>query len=92
MFQVTSSTIVGIHALPITVETDISFGMRSFTIVGLPDTTVKESRDRIRAALKNTGCTFPRGRITVNLAPADIKKQGPVYDVPIAISLLIASG
>ena len=92
MFHVTSSTILGIKAIPITVETDISFGMRSFTIVGLADLTVRESRDRIRAALKNTGCSFPRGRITVNLAPADIKKQGPIYDVPIAISLLIASG
>ncbi len=92
MFHVTSSAIIGIHAIPVTVETDISFGLRAFTVVGLPDTTVKESRDRIRAALKNAGCQFPRGRVTVNLGPADVKKQGPVYDVPIAISILIATG
>ncbi|MCX6714281.1 MAG: YifB family Mg chelatase-like AAA ATPase [Candidatus Uhrbacteria bacterium] len=66
--------------------------MRNFTIVGLPDTSVKESRDRIRAALKNTGFPFPRGRVTINLAPADLRKQGPLYDLPIALSILVSRG
>jgi magnesium chelatase family protein len=90
MFHIISSAVSGIDAVPVTVETDVSFGLGSFTIVGLPDASVKEARDRIRAALKNTGFTFPRGRVTVNLAPADLKKQGPVFDLPIAISLLAA--
>ncbi len=91
MFNIISSAISGIDAIPVTVETDVSFGLGSFTIVGLPDTSVKEARDRIRAALKNTGISFPRGRVTVNLAPADIKKQGPVFDLPIALSLLAST-
>ncbi len=90
MFHIISSAITGIDAVPVTVETDVSFGLGSFTIVGLPDTSVKEARDRIRAALKNTGITFPRGRVTINLAPADLKKQGPVFDLPIAISILVS--
>lgn len=92
MFPIISSSLVGIESNPVTVETDISSGMTSFTIVGLPDTSVKEARDRIRAALKNTGFQFPRGRIVVNLAPADLKKQGPLFDVPIALSILTARG
>jgi magnesium chelatase family protein len=92
MFSITSSTTTGIDAVPVTVETDVSNGMNNFTIVGLPDTSIKESRDRIRAALKNTGFPFPRGRITVNLAPADLRKQGPLYDLPIALSILVARG
>ena len=83
---------MGIDAVPIIVETDVAFGMGAFTIVGLPDASVKESRDRIRAAIKNSGFSFPRYRITVNLAPADIRKQGPLYDLPIALSILIAQG
>lgn len=92
MFSITSSTTTGIDAVPVTVETDVSNGMNNFTIVGLPDTSIKESRDRIRAALKNSGFPFPRGRITVNLAPADLRKQGPLYDLPIALSILVARG
>ncbi|OGL67074.1 hypothetical protein A2856_00960 [Candidatus Uhrbacteria bacterium RIFCSPHIGHO2_01_FULL_63_20] len=92
MFHVTSATIVGIDALPVTVETDISFGLGAFNIVGLPDATVKESRERIRAAMKHAGLPFPRTRITVNLAPADVKKQGPVFDLPVACAILVASG
>lgn len=92
MFSIISSTTIGIEAKPVSIETDISFGMGNFTIVGLPDASVKESRDRIRSAIKHTGFSFPRGRITVNLAPADIRKQGPLYDLPIALSLLIAQG
>lgn len=92
MFNIISSAISGIDAVPVTVETDVTFGLGSFTIVGLPDTSVKEARDRIRSALKNTGFLFPRGRVTVNLAPADLKKQGPVFDLPIALSLLVTRG
>ena len=92
MFSITSSTTTGIEAVPVNVETDVSHGMNNFTIVGLPDTSVKESRDRIRAALKNTGFPFPRGRVTINLAPADLRKQGPLYDLPIALSILVSRG
>lgn len=92
MFSITTSATLGIESVPVKVETDISFGMSNFTIVGLPDTSVKESRDRIRSALKNSGFPFPRGRVTVNLAPADLRKQGPIFDVPIALSLLVSHG
>src|SRR3989344_523830 len=92
MFHVTPAPLVGIDALPVTVETDISFGLGAFNIVGPPDATVKESRERIRAAMKHAGLPFPRTRITVNLAPADVKKQGPVFDLPVACAILVASG
>ncbi len=75
----------------VTVETDISGGLPQFDIVGLPDNSVKESKDRVRSALKNLGFVYPTSRITVNLAPGDIKKVGPIYDLPIFISLLTAS-
>jgi magnesium chelatase family protein len=90
--SVLSAAIVGIEAVLVTVETDIAFGLGAFNVVGLPDASVKESRDRIRAAVRHAGLTFPRTRVTVNMAPADIRKQGPTYDLPIAISLLVASG
>ncbi len=73
------------------VEVDISPGLPSTTIVGLPDTAVQESRERVRSAIRNAGCRFPGTRITVNLAPADLKKAGPAYDLPIAISILLGS-
>jgi len=92
MQYIKSAALIGIEALPVEVETDIAFGLSSFNIVGLPDISVKESRDRIRAAIKNSGLPFPRTRITVNLAPADLKKAGPLYDLPIALSLLLAQG
>ncbi len=82
---------VGIQCFPITVEVDVSSGMPGFTIVGLADTIVHEAKERIRAAIKNSGATFPLSRITVNLAPADIKKEGIGFDVPIAIGILVAS-
>ncbi len=75
----------------VTVETDISGGLPQFDIVGLPDNAVKESKDRVRSALKNMGFVYPVSRITVNLAPGDVKKIGPLYDLPILISLLFAS-
>ena len=67
---------------------DISPGLPSFTIVGLPDTAVQEARERVRAAIRNSGSDFPMRRITVNLAPADLRKAGPAYDLPIALALL----
>jgi magnesium chelatase family protein len=91
--KVWSGAIVGLDAIPIEVEVDVaSQGLPSFTIVGLPDKAVEESRERVRAALKNSGADFPAKRITVNLAPADIPKEGPSYDLPIAVGMLVASG
>lgn len=92
MFSIISSATFGIRAVPVFVETDIASGIPNFTIVGLPDTSVRESRDRIRSAMRNSGFSFPRGRITVNLAPAHLRKQGAVYDLAIAVSLLVRSG
>ncbi len=91
--KIWSAAIVGLDAVPIEVEVDIaSQGLPSFTIVGLPDKAVEEARERVRSALKNSGADFPAKRITVNLAPADLPKEGPSYDLPIAIGILIASG
>jgi len=90
--KIFSATISGLEALPIEIETDISQGLPSFLIVGLPDKSVEESKERVRAALKNSGITFPSRRITVNLAPADIKKEGPAFDLPIAIAIVLAAG
>jgi len=82
----------GIKGYPVTVEVDVANGLPMFDIVGLPDASVKESRERVRSALRNSGFEMPNARITVNLAPADIKKEGALYDLPIAIGLLTASG
>ncbi len=91
--KITSAAVVGLDAVPITVEVDVaSQGLPSFTIVGLPDKAVEESKERVRAALKNSGADLPPRRITVNLAPADLPKEGPAYDLPIAIGILIATG
>ncbi len=91
--KVTSSALLGIDAYLVEVETDISSrGLPFFSTVGLPDMAVKESKDRVRAALKNTGFDFPLKQITVNLAPADIKKEGSAFDLPIAIGIIIAEG
>ena len=90
--KVTSAAVVGLDAVPITVEVDIAAqGLPSFTIVGLPDKAVEESKERVRAALRNIGADLPPKRITVNLAPADLPKEGPAYDLPIALGILIAS-
>lgn len=86
-----STALCGIDGYIVDVETDISNGMPGFDIVGLPDAAVKESKERIRAAVKNTGLTFPSKRITVNLAPADIRKEGAYFDLPIALGILAAS-
>jgi len=85
-----SAALVGLEAYPVEVEVDIGGGLPQFSVVGLPDATVRESRDRVRAALKNTGFSFPVKRITVNLAPAGLKKEGSGLDLPIAVGILIA--
>ncbi len=91
--KVTSGATVGLSATLVDVEVDIaSQGLPSFTIVGLPDKAVEESKERVRSAIKNSGADFPINRITVNLAPADLPKAGPAYDLPIALGILIASG
>lgn len=91
--KIYSSATVGLESVVVTVEVDISSqGLPSFTVVGLPDKAVEESRERVRAAIKNSGADFPPRRITVNLAPADLPKEGPQYDLPIALGILLASG
>ncbi len=80
--------LMGIDSFKVTIEADLASGLPAFEVVGLPDAAVKESRDRVRSAMKNCGFDFPIGRITVNLAPADTKKIGPLYDLPILIALL----
>ncbi len=89
--KVLSCAVVGLEGAIVEVEVDISPGLPSFTIVGLPDTAVQEARERVRAAIRNSGCTFPMKRIVVNLAPADLKKAGPAYDLPIAVGILLSS-
>ena len=89
--KVISCAVVGLEGAIVEVEVDISPGLPSFTIVGLPDTAVQEARERVRAAIRNSGCTFPMKRIVVNLAPADLKKAGPAYDLPIAAGILLSS-
>ena len=90
--KVLSSTLVGIDAILVDVEVDLARGLPTFATVGLPDGAVKESKDRVRAALKNSGYDFPARRITANLAPADIKKEGTAFDLPISIGILAATG
>jgi len=89
--KVTSCALEGLEGVLVDVEVDTSRGMPSLVIVGLPDAAVKESSERVRSAIKNSGFVFPGKRITVNLAPADIRKAGPAYDLPIAVGVLIAS-
>ena len=82
----------GIRGFSVEVEVDVSQGLPVYDTVGLPDTAVRESRERVRAAIKNSGFTYPVGRVTINLAPADLRKEGTVYDLPIALGILSASG
>jgi magnesium chelatase family protein len=89
--KVHAAAIVGLEGAIVEVEVDTSRGLPSFKIVGLPDTAVQESRERVQAAVKNAGLIFPRKRVTVNLAPAALRKEGPAYDLPIAIGTLAAS-
>jgi magnesium chelatase family protein len=90
--KVNSCAVVGLEGALVEVEVDISPGLPAFTIVGLPDTPVQEARERVRAAIRNSGCDFPMKRITVNLAPADLRKEGPAYDLPMAVGILLSSG
>ncbi len=90
--RINSAAVLGIDAYSVQVEVDISRGLRSFIIVGLPDAAVRESRERVESAIRNSGFEFPLERITVNLAPADIRKEGPSFDLPIALGILVATG
>ena len=87
-----SAALVGVEACTVSVEVDVSFGLPGFTLVGLPDASVRESRDRVKSAIRNSGFAYPSHRITVNLAPADIRKAGSLFDLPIALGVLAASG
>lgn len=91
-FHVRSAALFGLSVTPVTVEADISSGLPRFHIVGLPDAAVSEAKERVRAAMKNAGFPFPRTSVIVNLAPADTKKQGPAYDLAIALAILGAQG
>src|SRR6266851_3598018 len=90
--RVRSATLSGVEAATIFVEVDVTPGLPSFSTVGLPDATVRESRDRVRAAIRNAGLEFPIERITVNLAPADLRKEGAAFDLPTAVGILCAIG
>ncbi len=90
--QVLSGTVIGIEAFLVDVEVDIAHGLPSFSTVGLPEGAVRESKDRVKASIRNAGYEFPSDRITVNLAPADIKKAGTGFDLPIALGILAANG
>ena len=90
--KIFSASVTGLDAEIIEVEADIANGLPSFTIVGLPDKAVEEAKERVRSAVKNTGLEFPKTKITINLAPADVKKEGVGFDLPIAIALLAATG
>ena len=86
--HVKSSAVNGIDAFAINVEVDIASALPSFTIVGLPDAAVRESIERVRSAIKNCGLEFPSRRITINLAPADVRKEVPSFDLPISVGIL----
>ena len=87
-----SAAVIGVDSYPVQVEVDVSLGLPVFTMVGLPDASVRESRDRVRSAIRNSGFEFPADRITVNLGPADVRKAGSSYDLPIALGVLAATG
>ncbi|RPJ44665.1 MAG: ATP-binding protein, partial [Candidatus Latescibacterota bacterium] len=89
--RVLSSALVGVDAYRVTVEADLAGGLPGFSVVGLPDASVRESRERVAAAVKNSGFQFPARRITINLAPADVRKEGALFDLPIALGLLLSS-
>ena len=87
--KVTTATVIGLNAYEVSVETDVQNGLPSFSVVGLPDTAITEARDRVRSAVKNSGFSFPKTKIIINLAPADLKKVGTSFDLPMAVGLLI---
>jgi len=90
--KIFTATLFGIDGVKVDVEVDITYGLPSFNIVGLPETSVKESKERVRSAIKNAGFEFPNDRITINLAPADLRKEGSSFDLPIAIGILASLG
>ncbi len=90
--RVQSATLDGVHASVVHVEVDVGLGLPQFVVVGLPDSSVRESRDRVRSAIRNSGWAFPDHRVTVNLAPADVRKTGTSFDLPVALGILAASG
>ena len=87
---ITSMALHGLEGFPVSVQVDVSSGMPCFEIVGLPDVSVKESKERVKTAIKNSGVEFFSRRVIVNLAPANTKKEGSVFDLPIAVGILIA--
>jgi magnesium chelatase family protein len=89
--KVFSCAVVGLDGVLVEVEVDVGSGQPGMVLVGLPDAAVQESKERVRSAIRNSGGKFPHGRVTVNLAPADIKKAGPTYDLPIALGILLSS-
>ncbi len=91
LVKVPAAALYGIYAYPVSVEVNLSAGI-GYAIVGLPDNAVKESRERVEAAIRNSGFSFPRGKIVINLSPADLRKEGTAYDLPIAVGILAASG
>ena len=90
--SVLSATILGMEVCPIHVEADVSDGLPSFTMVGFPSAQVKEAQDRVRTALRNNGIMLPPKRVTVNFTPADIRKEGAGFDMPVAAAVLSAAG
>ena len=90
--KVLSYALLGLEGVPVAVETDISRGLPAFEMVGLPDAAVKEARERVKSAVKNSGLDFPAHKITVNFAPANVKKEGSAFDLPVAVSILAAYG
>ncbi len=90
--KVNSFGLLGLEAYPVEIEIDVAKGLPALTLVGLADTAIKESRERVRSAIKNSGFKWPAQRITVNLAPSDIKKEGACFDLPIALGILASSG
>ncbi|MGH7342573.1 MAG: magnesium chelatase domain-containing protein, partial [Candidatus Rokuibacteriota bacterium] len=90
--HVLSAALSGVEAVLVRVEVDVASGLPAFTTVGLPDSAVRESRERVRTAIRNAGFAFPSDRITVNLAPADLRKEGASFDLPIALGILAATG
>jgi magnesium chelatase family protein len=90
--KVISSAVIGIDSFPVDVEVDITTGLPQFSTVGLPDASVRESKDRIKSAIKNSGYPFPAHHVTINLAPADTRKEGTSFDLPIAVAVLASQG
>lgn len=88
---VRSCAIIGLDDEPVQVEVDITSGLEKLTVVGLPDAAVRESGERVRSAIGNSGFVYPQHRLTVNLAPADLRKEGPAYDLPIALGIMVAT-